>query len=84
MPICPRCMRQLALTVPVASLLVSTVAAAQTGVNTVAVWRAASRFGYGPTEITAQAMQQTRKVWVLNQIDTAYAGCFVNVQRCEC
>ena len=77
-------MRQLALTVTVASLLVSTVAVAQTGVNTVAVWRATSRFGYGPTEITGQAMQKNPKVWVLNQIDSAYVGCFVNVQRCEC
>ena len=77
-------MRQLALTVAVASLLVSTVAIAQTGVNTAAVWRATSRFGYGPSEMTAQAAQQNPEVWVPNQSDTAYAGCFVNVQGCEC
>ena len=66
MPTYPSCRRQLALTAAIASLLVSSVAIAQTDVNTAAVWRATSRFGYGPTEMTAQAMQQTPKVWALN------------------
>ena len=74
MPTYPPYMRQLALAGAVASLLVSTVAVAQTGVNTAAVWRATSRFGYGPTEITAQAAQQNPKVWAVSQIDIAYAA----------
>ena len=74
MPTYPPYKRQLALTVAVASLLVSTVATAQTGIDTAAVWRATSRFGYGPTEITAQAAQQNPKGWAFSQIDTAYAA----------
>ena len=74
MPTYPPYMRQLVLTAAVASLLVSTVAVAQTGVNTAEVWRATSRFGYGPTEMTAQAAQPNPKVWALNQIDIAYAA----------
>ena len=61
MPTYPPFMRPLALTVAVASLLISTVAVAQINVNTAAVWRATSRFGYGPTEVTAQAAQQNPK-----------------------
>lgn len=74
MPTYPPYMRQLASTAAVASLLVSTIAIAQTGVNTAEVWRATSRFGYGPTEMTAQAAQPNPKVWALNQIDIAYAA----------
>ena len=74
MRIYSRHMRQLALTVAVASLLVSTVAISQTGINTAAVWRATSRFGFGPTEMTVQAAQQNPKSWALNQIDIAYAA----------
>ena len=74
MPTYPPYMRQLAPAALVASLLLTTMATAQTGVNTAAVWRATSRLGYGPTELTAQAAQQNPKVWALNQIDTAYAA----------
>ena len=74
MPTYPPFMRPLALTVAVASLLISTVAVAQINVNTAAVWRATSRFGYGPTEVTAQAAQQNPKSWALSQIDIAFAA----------
>ena len=74
MPTYPPYLRQLALTAVVSSLLVSTAAVAQTSVNTAAVWRATSRFGYGPTEITAKAAQQNPKAWALDQIDAAYAA----------
>ncbi len=78
MPTFPPYMRQLARTiatgVAVASLMGATLAVAQTGVNAASVWRATSRLGYGPTEITVQAAQQNPKGWALNQIDSAYAA----------
>ena len=70
----PPYMRQLALTVAVATLLISTVATAQTDANTAAAWRATSRLGYGPTNLTAQAAQQNPKAWAASQIDVAYAA----------
>ena len=55
-------------------LLISPLAAAQASANTAAVWRATSRLGYGPTELTAQAAQQSPKLWATSQIDAAYAA----------
>ena len=67
-------MTAIAVTVAAASLLTSTFAAAQTHVNIADAWRATSRLGYGPTQLTAQAAQVDPKVWALSQIDTAYAA----------
>ena len=60
--------------IALACLLVCSVAAAQTDVNTTAAWRATSRLGYGPTAASAQAAEQNPKAWAAGQIDAAYAA----------
>ena len=65
---------KLSLLLVVAGLVASPTATAQTDANTASAWRATSRLGYGPTELTAQAAQQNPKVWASSQVDTAYGA----------
>jgi uncharacterized protein (DUF1800 family) len=64
----------LPIAVVITSLLASPFASAQTDDNTSAAWRATSRLGYGPSELTAQAAQHNPKVWATSQIALAYAA----------
>jgi uncharacterized protein (DUF1800 family) len=76
MPIHPSLVRKLspALAMATAGLWACSFAIAQTDANTAATWRATSRLGYGPNELSARSAQQNPKAWAVSQIDTAYAA----------
>ena len=67
-------LRKIPSMLAVAGLLACPFATAQADANLADSWRATSRLGYGPTELTAQAARQNPKAWAATQIDTAYAA----------
>lgn len=74
MSIHPSRKHKLSLLLALACLVAGSCATAQTDANKAAAWRATSRLGYGPTELTAQTAQLNPKVWATGQIDAAYAA----------